>query len=272
MSDGRLRDLIYFDFDKAMSIWSQFEGGRLEQVSTVSEESEGVNAGASAGIANLLQVNLGAQSSGRNLKEETKVVHHDLLAKVEALLSDATLLADLTEFSVSEPGDVESIQSHIGCRPYLKAEGRSVIEDYRRFTAISEKFNDITRFISQSSANSVKKSGPYLEALEAIQQQKDGLGAIKDRNEKARRKEEIKKLERELDALAKPELEPVEQWILDGAQLWIKTFMPNRINFRIYPYENCPAFQVLCNLKHECFIDEDLQHWVCQQNCVSSPS
>ena len=260
MPTGRIRDLIYFDFDKAMSLWSQFEGGRLEQVSTLSEESERVGAGATAGIANLLQVRLGAQSSGRNLKEETKVVHHDLLAKVERLLGGAGLLADLTEFDAPDPGDIESIQTRIGDCPYLKTEGRSVIEDYRRFTAISEKFNDITGFIAQSGENSVKKSGPYLEVLDTLEQKKNEISKIKDRNEKTRRKQEIRRLGKKLEALAKPDLEPVEDWILDGTRLWIRTFMPNRINFRIYPYEGCPSFQVLCNLKRECFIDEDLQH------------
>jgi hypothetical protein len=36
--------------------------------------------------------------------------------------------------------------------------------------------------------------------------------------------------------------------------------MPSRINLRIYPFPNCPSFQVLCNLKSECFLDSDLEH------------
>ena len=36
--------------------------------------------------------------------------------------------------------------------------------------------------------------------------------------------------------------------------------MSSRINFRVYPFTNCPSFQVLCNLKRDCFVDSDLEH------------
>jgi len=36
--------------------------------------------------------------------------------------------------------------------------------------------------------------------------------------------------------------------------------MVNRINFRIYPIVDCPSFQILCNLKTACFVDQDLEH------------
>lgn len=99
MPTEHIRDLVYFDLDKAMSIWSQFEGGKLEHFSNVTEETEGINAGAQASIPSILQVNMGARSSGRNLKEELKVLHHDLLSKVEGRLAAVGLLSDLASFS-----------------------------------------------------------------------------------------------------------------------------------------------------------------------------
>lgn len=139
-------------------------------------------------------------------------------------------------------------------------EGKSVIEDYRRIYAISEKFNDVTKFIGRSAVESIKESPQYLEMNAKLEQAQSETKAISDRNERSRRKQGLKALEQELENMLKSDLQGVDQWILDGMQLWIKTFMPTRINFRIYPYEDFPSFQVICNLKSDCFIDQDLQH------------
>ena len=260
MPTNHIRDLIYFDFDKAMSIWSQFEGGKIEQYTTTTEDVDGVDGGVSAGIPNVLSVKLGAHYEGRNLYEESKVVHHDLLSKVEERLKQVGLLSDLASLGLTGSGDVEAIQSHIGQCPYIKAEGKSVIEDYRRFSTVSQQFNDIVQFISRSAVESVKESEAYLSAKDEIDKAKSSLKSISDRNERAREGQRIKALESELEKTAESGLGGVDQWILDGTQLWIKTFMPTRINFRIYPFDSAPSFQILCNLKRECFVDEDLQH------------
>ncbi len=57
-----------------------------------------------------------------------------------------------------------------------------------------------------------------------------------------------------------PKLNTVDPWIIDGMRTFINTFMPSRINFRIYPFPGCLSFQVLCNLKRECFVEDDLEH------------
>jgi hypothetical protein len=36
--------------------------------------------------------------------------------------------------------------------------------------------------------------------------------------------------------------------------------MPGRINLRIYPFEHYPSFQIMANLKKECFLDGDIDH------------
>jgi len=260
MPTKHIRDLVYFDFDKAMSIWSQFQGGKLEHFLTRSEDSAGMDAGARAGIPSLLQVNMGAQTSGSEMCEELKVVHHDLLSKVESRLDEVNLLSDLTQYSPDESSSVHDIRSYIGTSSYIKAAGNSVIEDYQHILAISKKFNAISEFINHSSENTIKESAPYLEVKASIDQAASEIKSLKDRNEKTRRKLAIKTLENQLEELIKPDLNGVEDWILDGMQTWIKTFMPTRINFRIYPYPQFPSFQVLCNLKRECFIDDDLRH------------
>lgn len=257
---NNIRDLVYFDLDKAMSIWSQFEGGKLEHFSNLTEETEGINGGAEASIPSIIKINMGARTSGRNLKEELKVLHHDLLEKVEERLSKVGLLSDLAVFSPNPTSDVNEIHDFIGKSAYLKVEGKSVIEDYRRISAISEKFNELSKFISRSAIESIKKSPEYLEIKAQFEQAQSEVQAISDRNERSRQKQSLKLLEQKLENMLKSDLGVVDQWILDGMQLWIKTFMPTRINFRIYPYEDFPSFQVICNLKSDCFIDQDLQH------------
>jgi hypothetical protein len=36
--------------------------------------------------------------------------------------------------------------------------------------------------------------------------------------------------------------------------------MPERINFRVYPFESVPEFQVIANLKRDCFVDGNLEN------------
>ncbi len=36
--------------------------------------------------------------------------------------------------------------------------------------------------------------------------------------------------------------------------------MPNRINLRTYPFEQNSRFEILSNLKRECFVDSDLEN------------
>jgi hypothetical protein len=67
-------------------------------------------------------------------------------------------------------------------------------------------------------------------------------------------------MRRQVDEMLKPQVGNVDDWLVQGMRLFINTFMPTRINFRIYPFPGCHGFQVLCNLKRDCFVDSDLEH------------
>ena len=50
MSNNKnVRDLIYFDIDKALSLWSQIQEGLLKELLVSEEESEKDSTGGSAG-------------------------------------------------------------------------------------------------------------------------------------------------------------------------------------------------------------------------------
>jgi hypothetical protein len=81
-----------------------------------------------------------------------------------------------------------------------------------------------------------------------------------DKHKKQRLGNEVNRLTEKVQAAVHQMIQPPDKWLLDGMRLFIETFMPNRINFRVYPFENCPAFQLICNLKRDCFVDQDLEH------------
>ena len=57
--DFTLRDLLYPDFDKAASIWSQFEEGLLERMSVTEDAGKNRTAGTKFGIPGIAQASLG---------------------------------------------------------------------------------------------------------------------------------------------------------------------------------------------------------------------
>jgi hypothetical protein len=255
-----LRDLLYFDFHKAASIWSQFEEGLLERVSVTEDSGKDRAAGTKFGLPGVAEANLGVDYLQKRSILQSKTLHHDLLNRVEKRLLQAGLVTDLGEVVKAGETRPEAIRTAIGDRPYLRAEGASFLEDYRRIVAIAAKFNEVIAFVGRASLETAKASPAYVELQKLIEDQEKSADRGSDRNERALKRDQAKQMRRQLDALLKPQLKPVEKWLIDGVDLFVNTFMPNRINFRIYPFEQCPSFQVLCNLKRDCFVDSDLEH------------
>jgi hypothetical protein len=255
-----IRDLLYLDFEKAASIWSQFEEGLLERVSVTEDTGKDRTAGTKIGIPGIAEANLGVDYVQKRSTLQSRTLHHDLLNRVEDRLTNARLVTDLSATVSASESSAQRIRAAIGDRPYLRATGASVIEDYRRILAIGDKFNEIVGFISKAAQETLKKSPAYLELQQTIAAARETAGQAPDRNQRAVQKRRIRALERQAEESLQPQLSAVESWLIDGMRLWIDTFMSSRINFRIYPFPECPSFQVLCNLKRDCFVDSDLEH------------
>ena len=260
MTEPRVRDILYFDFEKASSIWSQFQWGQLEKFSIASEELTDAKINAGVGIPNIAEVKLNVGEGEKRTILETKILHHDLLNRIESFLSSIGLVVNLNKEVVAGEETIESIHEILQDKPYIIASGSSVIEDYQRILLISEKFNDLSKFIGTSAMENIKKSSEYQQIEATIDEKKKALKLIKDPNEKAKAKAQITALAKTIDQMLQSQISGVDQWILDGIKLWISTFMPNRINFRVYPFPSCPSFQVLCNLKRDSFVDQDIEH------------
>jgi hypothetical protein len=248
------------DFDKAASIWSQFEQGLVERISVTEDTGKTRAAGTKFGVPGVAAANLGVDYLDKRSTLESKILHHDVLNRIERRLLQAGLVTDLSAAVSRTESSAETIRSAIGHRPYLQAEGAGVVEDYRRILLISEKFNELAAFIIRSNQETFKQSAEYKQLQKLIADARDAADRVQDRNEKARQREQAKEMQRQLEMLGTAGVSKIDQWLVDGIRLWISTFMPTRINFRIYPFANCPAFQVLCNLKRDCFVDADLDH------------
>lgn len=259
-SNFTFRDLLYLDFDKAASIWSQFEEGLLERVSVTEDTGKDRAAGTKFGIPGIAEANLGVDYLQKRSTLQSKTLHHDVLNRIEQRLVTAKLVTDLSALEPRHQSSPEKIRAALGDRPYLRAEGWSVIEDYRRILAISSRFNEVVGFVAKAGQESAKKSPEYQQLQELIAEAKAAADRTTDRNQKALKRSELKEIQGRLEGMTKAQLETVDQWLIDGIRVWIETFMPSRINFRIYPFPDCPSFQVLCNLKRECFVDSDLEH------------
>ena len=256
----RLRDLLYLDFAKTASIWSQFEGGLLERVSVSEDTGKDRTAGTKFGIPSLAEAQLSVDYLQKRSTLQSKTLHHEVLNLVESRLAKAGLVADLSELVPMNESSPEAVRAALINRPYLRAEGWSVVEDYQRIESICAKVNEIVEFVARAGQDTLRKSPQYQQLQDAIRARRDAVKQISDRNQRAIQQTELRSLEQKLDELTRPQLQTVEQWLIDGIRLWIKTFMPTRINFRIFPFSECPSFQILCNLKRECFVDSDLEH------------
>lgn len=255
-----INDFLYFDFEKAASIFSQLEGGLRERLSVTEDKSKDTSAGATFGIPKIAEAKLGADYVEKRSVIESKLLHHDLFSRVESQLGERGLVSDLTSSEHENLGSSEEIRNAIGTSPYVKASGWGVIEDYRRIAFISENFNKLISFVSQCGISAIKESPEYVAFLEQIEELRTTANSMQNRDQKAVAKQQLKTLQKTLEDMLKPQVTPVDQFLIDGIKLWINTFMPNRINFRIYPFEKHPSFQVICNLKRDCFVDQDLEH------------
>ena len=231
MNIPKIRDILYFDFEKASSIWSQLQWGQVEKISVSSEENKDQNIGAGLGVPNLANFDFHVGEGEKRSILETRILHHDLLNRIESFLMSEGLVIDINRQMISINPTIEDIHKSIGNIPYIIATGWSVIEDYQRILLISEKFNDLSKFIGQSAIENMKEKPEYIETQEQINDLKKALKSITDPNRRAASKAKIQAFEKSLQDKLQSQISGVDQWILDGIKLWITTFMPTRIKF-----------------------------------------
>ena len=257
---GVIRDLIYFDEKKAASLLSQIEGG----LPTISRETHDAAAALSRGTGLDLKVaklSRDTTTTDRSSIEEDRVLHHAMLARIERWLTEGDLLAVVDEQTKSGEGNVEEVRSFIVQRSFASVTGLAIIQDFGELTTTISRFNQLVTFINRASRHALETS-PEITSLRSqiaefgkpIQGQRGS--ATQRANAKAAAREIQAQIEQAIAASVP--LTELPAWLLDGFGLFLETFMRGRVELRLQPLRGAPSFELIANLKRDCFTDADI--------------
>ena len=246
-----LRDILYFDFDKAASLISQIEGGLAQEIAESTESTGDQRNIRKYELLNVLKTEFGGVESEKRSILETKVLHHDLLLRLEDVLFSNGFAFDVNE--VMNPDNVDDVRERIRDIPYLRAEGWCAIEDFDRIYEITKHFNDLHSFVRRSELRNKYQMDELEKELESVAEEK-GKNAKDYKQKNAELRELDKNIKAEIESSKLP------NWLFEGIRLWIDSLAKHRLNIRLVPYAELREFQVIANLKRECFVDTDLEH------------
>lgn len=258
-----MRDLIYFDVDKASSLISQLEGGLLREVQEQDGRSESGNLGLKASIQ-FLKAEIAAGDQATVSRVETRILHHDLLNRLEELLFDQGYATDVNE-AIRESSSLAEIHELTANSQYVRAEGWAVIDDFERMKLLLDNFNAILEVIQQSHRFSLEQTEEYKSLRSQIEEQKAGADSERDKNRRHEMRQLAQKGEKLLQSTIESSISTVAgnrlpDWLVEGIKLWIKVFHGEQIHLRIFPNDAVPRFQLLANLKRKAFVEEQLDH------------
>jgi hypothetical protein len=250
-----LRDLLYLDWEKAASIFSQLQGGLLKETQESAEKTRERRAGLGLSIGPL-RPEVGGSAADRASVVETRVMHHDLLLTIEDALFRGGAAVDLSSYRTAEEARAAAEQC-----AYIRTEGWAAIEDNDRIDRMSASFLDVAGMIRRSVKLALEDSAEVQELRAQIEQERKSMdGGPKAQRSAAQRRvrEQEAQLEAVLDQLAEAQMPAPTEQTIDDIRLWISVFAPGRILARFYPFEDEPRYHVVAALKRDCFVDADL--------------
>lgn len=255
-----IKDLLYFDLPKAISLYSQIDEGIVTQSTHTVEDNSNINAGIGVDIK-LFQAKIGSGMGDKEGQTITRIPHHNLLNKLQEHILSSESCIDLDSLVMEEKGIAE-LHKQLQNKTFIKATGWVNIEDYDRLKKVASRFNSISRFIQECGIAESPAKEQYNQIKDEINKQRKLIERRKDRNIKIKDTARLDKLEDDLDALLNEHVESgqVPTYLVEGIQLFIDTFLPNRINFRFYPFDELPSFEILSNLKREHFVETDIEN------------
>ena len=255
-----IKDLIYFDTDKAKSLISQLNEGLISEISRAIEDESEESAGVGFDVK-IVKGNLGEKSKEKSIRTEKINLYHEMLNAIENDLSDKKLLTPINETFDSFEGSFNDFMKEIPNFSYIKATGWGTFEDFERFKRILSNFNEVQRLIFTSQ---LLENPEYRALQEQIEQAKKTAKQNSDRNLKAKDLSKIKAIEKKIDALLKDESDIHffdEDWV-ERVKKFLDTFSPERLNFRLLPFDNFGDFQILSNLKAKFMLDGNFENTI----------
>lgn len=245
----KIRDLLYLDFEKTASLFSQLEDGLLNEVKATSEASENIEKSVKGKIPIV-----GAEISGLSVEKkqiiESRSLHHNLLTKVEDELIKRKVVSEL---NLLEATSHIELRNEAKKRPYLLAEGRVSIEDFIRLNEFSEVFNRFNEIILWANLFNHPEYQAAKDEISALSHAKKNSKERKRKDKLEKELEELKKLVRASTGLI--EIDPA---LFENLRFMIDHFLKEVITVRLFPFDNVPEFQVIANLKKDSFIDGNI--------------
>ncbi len=251
-----IKDLIYFDLEKARSLISQLKGGLISEITRAFEDEGGINSEIGFDLK-IIKGKIGGIEKEKHITSEKIELYHELLNQIESELEKKNLLTDINHSFDNFEG---SYNDYIETTPnlnYIKASGWSQFEDFERLKNIFSNFNEIQRLIFSSQ---------LLESPEVKNMQLLIRGAKKDvenleRNQKAKELNKLKLLEKQFDNKLQEltDIHIFDDEYINRMKLFLDTFSPNRLNFRLIPFDHFSDFQILSNLKEKYLVDSNFE-------------
>lgn len=252
-----IRDLIYFDFDRASSLISQIEGGLRTQLVEGKKFSAEGQATAEGTILSFAKFAGKGDLAGSLERVQTKAMHHETLAAIEHYLAQNSFLQVLSDQRFLQETAHDKLREEADRSPYVKASGFCSIEDYSSIGNLFGNFKELALFINRCHDETIKGSAEYQQVQAALQEAKKIAGQS-PKKDRADQHAKIRGIESQLSMSASLVEQPAD-WLVAGLLHWIKTFAPNRICLRLLPFKGNKRFQVVCDLKPSCFVDGDAQ-------------
>tara|TARA_R110000787_G_scaffold257599_1_gene362789 strand:+ start:343 stop:1416 length:1074 start_codon:yes stop_codon:yes gene_type:complete len=254
-----IKDFMYLDMEKVSSLYSQLSGGIVQSVEASSTTTEN-NKNLRSYDFKILKHEAGGTESEAQALKEVRVSHHEIYNELESALFDegyaAEIGVDITKEDI-DSGEATKIFESALC---IKAEGYVVLEDYERITRIAHNYEDITDFVNNSVKSSLKENPEYINIVEQIDVMKEDIKKMKNGPAKTKKKQELYDFEKSLDALlGSNQVGKVDEWIIDGLKTWVRVFLPDVFNVRLYPFEESDNFHVMSNVKRKFFLDDNTE-------------
>ena len=252
-----IKDLIYFDFDKAKSLNSQLNGGIISELTRAMEEEGAVSSEIGFDIK-VLKGKVGATDKEKTLRTEKIELYHELLNEIEKSLFEKKILTDLNENFENGGASFNDFLKMVPNFTYIKSTGWSSFEDFERFKRIMNNFNEIQRLIFTSALDNNPEIIQFKEQINDLRKE------IRT-STKANKTAELKKLsaiEKNFDKTIEKEAGAVflDETFIDRVETFLNTFSPNRLNFRLAPFDVFNDFQILANLKSKYLVDGDFEN------------
>lgn len=252
-----IKDLIYFDYDKAKSLNSQLKGGIVSEL-TRSMGEEGANSSEIGFDIKVLKGKVGGTDKENTLRTEKIEIYHELLNEIEKSLFEKKILTDLNEEFDQSGASFNDFLKTVPSFTYIKSTGWSSFEDFERLKIIMNNFNEIQRLIF---ASALENNPEIIQLKEQINDLRKEIKASTKNNKTA----ELKKLhaiEKNFDKTIEKESGAVflDEIFIDRVKTFLNTFSPNRLNFRLAPFDIFSDFQILANLKSEYLVNGSFEN------------